>query len=194
LAADLPVLTLTAHKNRCRSQRFDGERRVLSPAFLPPAAPSFMTLLGAHSHLIQLFLSHQEALLMMDIQLASRRLRQFHSEIQAHIQAEEQLLLPVYARAGRIRGGPPEFFTGEHAKMLTYIERFVSKLEELNSNAVGLRRELIELFDDHAAFKSLMEHHDQRERNIFYPTLDRITGDDERRELLKRFSEIVSEA
>lgn len=167
---------------------------MLAKTLLPPAAPTFMTLLGSHDHLNQLFLSHQEALLMMDIQLARRRLKQFQSEIKAHIHAEEQLLMPVFARAGRIRGGPPEFFIGEHRKMLVFIEQFVAKLEELNSNTVGLWRELIELFDSHASFKNLMHHHDERERNIFYPTLDQITREDERSDLIKRFGEIVSEA
>jgi hemerythrin-like domain-containing protein len=153
-----------------------------------------MILLGSHDHLNQLFLSHQEALLMMDIELARRRLKQFQTEIKAHIGAEEQLLMPVYARAGRIRGGPPEFFTGEHRKMLIFIQQFVVKLDELDSNTVGLRRELIELFDNQAAFKNLMHHHDERERSIFYPTLDLITSEDERWQLMRRFGELVSQA
>jgi hemerythrin superfamily protein len=35
-------------------------------------------------------------------------------------------------------------------------------------------------------FKHLVEHHDLREQNILYPTLDRLTTEAERRDLLGR--------
>ncbi|HMG35215.1 MAG TPA: hemerythrin domain-containing protein [Blastocatellia bacterium] len=165
-----------------------------SQALTTKPVPSFLSLLSAHDHLSQLFLSHQEALIMDDFDLAMRRLRQFEIELRAHMTAEEELLLPVYARAGRILGGPLEFFIREHKKLLEFVESFHVGLDQLQSAASGLRRDLIELLDSEAAFKNLMKHHDERERNIFYPALDRVTSEDERRELIKRCGDMLSKA
>jgi hypothetical protein len=37
-----------------------------------------------------------------------------------------------------------------------------------------------------------MQHHDMRERNLLYPTLDKVTGEEERRELLLRCTEMAT--
>ncbi|HLF83994.1 MAG TPA: hemerythrin domain-containing protein, partial [Blastocatellia bacterium] len=132
--------------------------------------PSFLSLLEIHEHLNEMLLLHQEALLVLDVGLALARLKQFERELRAHMRVEEDLLLPVYARAGRIQGGPAEFYTDEHKKMLEFLARFTKTLEELEPNLVNLKRAIIELFDEQALFKQLMQHHDMREQNIFYPT------------------------
>lgn len=147
---------------------------------------TFLSLIEVHDRLNELFLSHQEALLSLDLPLARERLDRFERELLAHMRDEEELLLPVFQRAGRILGGPPEFFTGEHEKLRAFIERFRKTLAELDLSRTGHKREIIELFDDQATFKSLLEHHDQREQSILYPTLDRVTDEDERRGLLRR--------
>ena len=105
---------------------------------------------------------------------------------------EEDLLLPVYVRAGRIQGGPIEFYTGEHKKMLKFLVRFTERLDELKHNPANLTRAIIELFDEEAQFKQLMQHHDMRERNILYPTLDRVTSEEERRQLLHRCGDVAA--
>jgi len=109
---------------------------------------SFLSLLQVHEHLNEMLLSHQEALLALDVDLALARLKQFELDIRAHMRVEEDLLLPVYARAGRIQGGPIEFFTGEHKKMLEFLGRFVDKLEDLKINTTTLNRRIIELLDE----------------------------------------------
>ncbi len=146
--------------------------------------PSFLSLLKTHARLTELFLSHQEALLMLDIRVARERLIEFERELWEHMQFEEERLIPLYERAGRISGGQVEFFTGEHKKMLLFLGRFKERLAHLEEDPSGLKRAVIELFDDQALFKHLVEHHDQREKNILYPMLDRVTNEEERRELL----------
>ncbi|MBO0857390.1 MAG: hypothetical protein J2P21_02860 [Chloracidobacterium sp.] len=47
------------------------------------------------------------------------------------MRAEEDLLMPVYKRAGRIAVGPPEFFIGKHGRMLEFLARFAATLGEL---------------------------------------------------------------
>src|SRR6185503_9449909 len=89
---------------------------------------SFLPILKVHDHLNELFLLHQEALLTLDISLAQERLKEFEDELLAHMRMEEDILLPVYQRAGRIPGGPVEFFTGEHKRMLEAVDRIKTAL------------------------------------------------------------------
>ena len=123
---------------------------------------------------------------MLDVDLALSRLQQFEQELRAHMQVEEELLLPVYSRAGQIPGGPIIFFTGEHRKMLEFLARLTETLQQLKTKPTNLPREIIKLFDVEATFKHLMEHHDLREQNILYPTLDKVTSEKEREELLSQ--------
>ncbi len=147
---------------------------------------SFAELLNVHERLNELFLLHQEALLRLDLELAAERLRIYERELRAHMRVEEDLLMPVYERAGKIAGGPPEFFIGEHRRMLEFLARFAATLDELKGESGDPARRVIRLLDEEATFKSLCEHHDMRERNIFFPALDRVTDEGERRELIGR--------
>jgi len=148
--------------------------------------PSFLSLLETHEHLNAMFLLHQQALLAFDVELATMRLARFERELLSHMSVEEDLLMPVYARAGRIQGGPIEFYTGEHKRMLDFLARFNEKLKALKESQANLALGIIELFDVEAQFKQLMQHHDSRERNILYPALDSVTNDEERKDLLAR--------
>ncbi len=147
---------------------------------------SFAEILKIHESLNELFLLHQEALLRLDLELAAERLRIYERELRAHMRVEEDWLMPVYERAGKIAGGQPEFFIGEHRRMLEFLERFAATLDELKKESGDPARRVIRLFDEEAMFKSLCDHHDMRERNIFFPALDRVTGEAERRELIAR--------
>jgi len=147
---------------------------------------SFAELLNVHERLNELFLLHQESLLRLDLELAAGLLRVYDRELRAHMRVEEDLLMPVYERAGKIAGGPPEFFIGEHRRMLEFLERFGATLKALKGKGGDPARRVIRLLDEEAMFKSLCEHHDMRERNIFFPALDRVTNEDERRELIGR--------
>jgi hypothetical protein len=147
---------------------------------------SFAELLNVHERLNELFLLHQEALLRLDLELAVERLRIYERELRAHMQAEEELLTPVYERAGKIAGGPPEFFIGERRRMLEFLARFAAMLGELKEESGDPARGVIRLFDEEAMFKSLCDHHDMREGAIFFPALDRVTDEAERQELIGR--------
>lgn len=160
---------------------------------MKPKRESFLDLLEIHEHLNETLLLHQEALLALDLELAFARLKQFESELRAHMRIEEDLLLPIYARAGRIQGGPVEFYTGEHKRMLEFLQRFTEKLEQLMRNPKNVKRGIIELFDEQAQFKQLMQHHDMREQSILYPTLDRVTSEEERRALLVKCREMATD-
>jgi hemerythrin-like domain-containing protein len=147
---------------------------------------SFVSLLDIHKTLKEVFLQHQEALLDGDLGRAMERLSEFERRLLPHIRDEEDLLLPVYERAGGIPGGQPILFTGEHKRMRELLAGFQGALSALEQNPEGRKRGVLRLLDRQATFKSLMEHHDLREANILYPALDRVTSDAERREILAR--------
>jgi hemerythrin-like domain-containing protein len=150
------------------------------------SAPSFLSLLDTHEELDELFLTHQEALLALDLDRARDLLWEFETGLRHHMRLEEELLLPIYQRAAPVPGGAVELFTGEHRKMLWFLERFKESMAELEAGQPDLKRRVIQLLDHQAQFKHLVEHHDLREQSILYPALDRVTGEAERRELLAR--------
>jgi len=145
--------------------------------------PTFQMLLDVHRALDELFFEHQAALLAIDFASAREKLDEYHGELLGHMEFEEDILLPVYRRAGVIPGGPEELFTGEHARMLEFLERFKSTMAGIDRQPDPVRS-VISLLDDEAVFKNLCQHHDQRERNIFFPALDRVTSIEERAALL----------
>jgi hemerythrin-like domain-containing protein len=147
---------------------------------------SFVSLLDIHQVLKELFLQHQEALLDADLTRAGERLEEFERRLLHHIREEEDLLLPVYERAGVIPGGPPVLFTGEHKRMQELLAGFKQALSSLGQDTGSRKRGILWLLDRQATFKNLMEHHDLREANILYPALDRVTSEVERRALLAR--------
>jgi hemerythrin-like domain-containing protein len=161
--------------------------RVVYISLQDPPPSSFLSLLETHEWLDELFLLHQEALLAQDLPLAIELLEKVDEGQREHIRVEEEILLPVYARAGRIPGGDPEFYINEHKKMVSILDDFKETLPRLLDESPGeRRREIVGLFDRGYWFKRLHEHHDQRERNILYPVLDRVTTEGERKELLQK--------
>jgi hypothetical protein len=50
------------------------------------------------------------------------------------------------------------------------------------------KQHAIEIFYQEAMFRWLIEHHDEREKQILYPTLDRATSSEERAAILKSCS------
>ncbi|MDE2127149.1 MAG: hemerythrin domain-containing protein [Armatimonadetes bacterium] len=153
-----------------------------------PAAgfTSFLDLLAVHGELEELFLLHQEALVALDVVTAQMRLQKYQQALARHIADEEELLIPVYRRARPVAGGAVVLFLAEHHKMLEMIATFQRDLEHMDEPASGLVRRIIALVDEQATFKRLMEHHDLREHNILYPSLDGVTDEAERRELLTK--------
>ena len=70
--------------------------------------------------------------------------------------------------------------------MLEFLTRFAATLDELKKESGDPVRRVIRLLDEEAMFKRLCDHHDMRERNIFFPALDRVTDETERLELINR--------
>ena len=155
-------------------------------------AKSFIKLGKVHEWLDGLFLTHQTALLSLDLSEARRCLDFYEANLLLHIKDEEELLIPTYgARASDIPGGAVEFFTGEHKKILGFIAEFHKMLKPLRSQKkLQLKHGIIQLLDREAMYKGLLQHHHAREHNVLYPWLDWLTTEVEREKLLEQCSSL----
>ncbi len=152
-------------------------------------SPSFLELLSFHRQLDEEFLSHQEAVLSLDINRAIKTLKRYEAQLLTHMQDEEQLLIPIYqTRTGTIPGGGVELFLGEHKKMRVFITEFHEALRGMRAQPESrLKRSIIALMDRQTMYKSLVEHHGLREKNVLYPWLDRVASEEERALLLIQY-------
>lgn len=149
---------------------------------------SFLRLLETHKAIMEIFFSHQEALLRGDFPLALKRLQQYERKIKQHIREEEDFLLPVYVRGGKVPGGDATLFTGEHQRIVEFIERLKKLLPRTKRRGKLAARKTLEILYQEAMFRWLIEHHDEREKQILYPVLDRVTSPLERQSILKKCS------
>ncbi len=144
--------------------------------------------LRVHDELAELFHRHQVALLDRDAKAAAAGLAAFRSALEAHIDAEEQLVLPVFAaRGGAQTDSPPEFFRREHDKLRSDAGELVAATAALAARPDDRvdDRALLALLDREAAFKNLMLHHDLRERNVLYPRVAEWTTPEERAAIVR---------
>jgi hypothetical protein len=156
---------------------------------------SFSLLVDVHTAIEDVFLAHQEALTLLDIG-AARELLEIHGRLlELHMGHEEELLIPVFERAGRIAKWPTVLFTGQHRKMLGMLASVPHRLAELASvPSQRRRREMLRILDHETTYKHLVEHHEGAEREGLFPIADRSMESDERRALLEHMRDEWSEA
>jgi iron-sulfur cluster repair protein YtfE (RIC family) len=141
---------------------------------------SFSELLQVHARLDEVFLEHQRALLGLDLSAAHNSLQAYETELLAHMQDEEALMIPLYReRAEAPVGGTAEIFLGEHDKLRQFVVLFKEELKKMET-LDDLERGVLFLLDSQYIFKRLLVHHDNREKKMLYPLLDQITSEQER--------------
>lgn len=146
-----------------------------------------MQLVSCHQDLASLFERHMEALLLLDLRKAAHLLGRFQHELLSHMNAEEEVMLPLYGvRAGDVLGGGVELYQSEHKKMRDLVAGFVAAVKRLQPEP----RDVLELLEQEFAFKQLMQQHDKRETSLLYRWMDRITSKDERTALLRRLDDL----
>ena len=144
---------------------------------------SFSQLLEIHKQLDELFLEHQRSLLRLDLMAASDALEAYTIELFAHMQDEEEWMIPMYRERAEVPvGGAAEIFLGEHDKMRQYLLLFKEELTKM-AEVEDLERAVIFLLDSQHIFKRLLVHHDTREKKMLYPLLDQVTTEQERESL-----------
>lgn len=142
------------------------------------------SLLCVHERLDALFLQHRLALMEGKIDEALRLFAQYAEQLRAHKAEEEEHILPVYAaRAPKSPGADVSFFQHEHRKLEEFLALFE---EEFHRGGAWSAERRLKLLDKQVTFINFLLHHDLRERNALYPTMDKILTAEEKSLILAR--------
>ena len=166
----------------------------------PAPADSFVSLTEVHAELFAGFAAHQVALLRRDFDGARAKLATFRARLERHIDAEEELFQSVYAHTGDVTRNdgvmgraPIDLFTSEHRHFRAQMATFELLAARLDAKDPQVDARLLDLLEEEATFKAFFRHHDERERNLLYPSLDDHVPAERRPELLRRFRERTKE-
>lgn len=128
-----------------------------------------------HLEIRELFARHQEALLQGLFDEASTWLEYFNVCQTAHMQIEEKMLLPEFARIERKTKWDVSLYQKEHEKISKLYDNVVQDLNcliEQELDESQLRRNIIALLDKEKTLKGLNEHHEDREEEAMLKELD----------------------
>lgn len=146
---------------------------------------SLMEMMDAHKVLHEAIAQHRDLVVGLEFTRASDALEEFARALHRHIEDEERDILPLYAeRVGAVKGGRPEYFYGEHARMRELLATLVDESRALAATPRAGRREAHEFLEKESLLLHLLEHHDEREGMILYPELDKRTSEQERAAIL----------
>lgn len=120
-----------------------------------------------HQQLGELFLMHQEALLLQDVELAMEIFYSYKALQVAHLTFENDHLLPELAKLNDTRW-PHSLYLHEHNKVRDLLNKNdlnLNKAQEVRNTESNkqYRRWLIDLFEQQKSLKNVLEHHEQRE-------------------------------
>ncbi|MGB1799542.1 MAG: hypothetical protein ACPHLK_01790 [Gammaproteobacteria bacterium] len=139
-----------------------------------------------HLELRELFARHQEMLLQGQIEETKVWLEHYSVCQKAHIQIEENYLLPEFVKIKRTTKWDSAVYEKEHAKILKIYQSVVEDLEWLSEQKMDeseKRRKIIALLDKEKTLKGLNEHHEEREEEAMLKELDEQLEERELREL-----------
>lgn len=145
----------------------------------------FAALIAEHEEFLEALLAHQEALVRGDLDAARERIAGLQARLAEHIRLEEEQLLPVLEeRGGWGRIGEPRYYREEHERIQAIVAELVAATSALDGSDSGVHREIALLIGREQAFRSLLEHHDDRERKGLFPDLARVTTPEEQARML----------
>jgi hemerythrin-like domain-containing protein len=143
-----------------------------------------------HQRLDDLFLLHQEAVLLGRFDDAIRLLNCFKELHHLHMDFEDERLIPRLDELGDRGRWPASLYTDEHAKVRDLMKKTENNLLSLSRARLSnkdLRREVIYFLDKEKTFKGLCEHHQEREEAGIFPELDRLTDTKWRTSIIEPF-------
>ncbi len=146
----------------------------------------FDPLLEAHEEFLDVLLLHQEGLVRGDLEDARDKIEELREELAAHIWHEEEKVLPIVERGGTaFRTGEPRYYREEHEKIQRMVAELAARTATLDPSARDFHRQVAILIGDERALRTLLEHHDERERTALYPDLERLTTPEQWAEILQ---------
>lgn len=128
-----------------------------------------------HLDLRELFMQHQETLLLARLDEALTGLVRFESCLSAHMALEEKYLFPAFTGIERKSRWAVGLYEKEHEKVKQLYETLADDLNWLSEqtlNDSAQRRNVIALLDKEKTFKGLLEHHEDREEKAMLVELD----------------------
>jgi hemerythrin-like domain-containing protein len=126
-----------------------------------------------HRGLAQLLRMHQEALLIGDLTLAGNVFDLFVEALNKHLDVENGILFPLHQTLVETSRWPLLVYEKEHDKlkqMVDRIRRDLLALPELHGRARRLA--VLEALEYQRTFKTVMEHHEEREEQALLPEVD----------------------
>ena len=139
-----------------------------------------------HLELRELFARHQEMLLLSQFEEAKVWMEHYSVCQKAHIQIEENYLLPEFGKIKRTTKWDSSLYEKEHAKILKIYQGIVEDLEWLSEQKIEeseKRRKIIALLDKEKTLKGLNEHHEEREEEAMLKELEEQLEERKLREL-----------
>lgn len=144
-----------------------------------------------HDQLNEVFLLHQEALLLNALPLAVDFLSVFHELIALHIAVENEHINPLHAELINDARWKTTLYVAEHDKILSLINTLSDKLsdklqhifsaqehhkenhnEKTEHTQKAHNRWIIDILDYERTLKNVMEHHEEREEKGLLAELD----------------------
>ena len=147
-------------------------------------------IIQCHQGLDELFLLHQEAVLVGRFDEAIRLLNCFKDLHHLHMGFEDDQLIPKLKGLDDRGRWPASLYTDEHAKVKELMGKTEESLRALGNGQLSnknLRRKIIALLDQEKTFKGLCEHHQEREEAGILPELDKRTENDWRAGIIGPF-------
>ncbi len=137
-----------------------------------------------HDRLDQLLETYRQ-LKRVDFAKAKQAFREFKFGLQRHIIAEETILFPLFEDKSGLRDrGPTVVMRAEHREIGRRLEALHDKVRRQDVNSEREEEELLQ-----ALFV-----HNQKEENVLYPAIDRLTTAEEKAAAFRKMEELPEEA
>lgn len=143
-----------------------------------------------HQELDELFLLHQEAVLLGRFDDAIQLLICFKELHHLHMVFEDEQLIPKLFELGDRGRWPASLYTSEHAKIQELLLKTENNLLSLSKKPLSekaLRREIIDLIDRQKTFKGVCEHHQEREEAGILRELGKESDENWRASIIESF-------
>jgi iron-sulfur cluster repair protein YtfE (RIC family) len=137
-----------------------------------------------HDRLDQLLETYRR-LKRVDFAQAKQAFREFKFGLQRHIIWEETVLFPLFEKKTGMRDfGPTAVMRAEHREIGRRLEALHDKV----------RRQDVESDREEQSLLQALFAHNQKEENVLYPAIDRLSSEEERAAAFKTMEELPEEA
>ena len=120
--------------------------------------PSYMT--ARHRHCDQSFIAAESAVAAANWSLARQQWQQFSTDLEHHLNQEEQVLFPAFEDATGMTMGPTQVMRGEHIQMRQLVDEMSQALTAQDKKKfLGLSETMM----------ILMQQHNMKEEQMLYP-------------------------